>query len=112
MFQKGAFTHSVDPDATTQNAASYQGLFYLPCLAHSWLRWTILSFTSLMGAQTLKEGLRADNASYITPTKMGIRHFRIAFPLKELIAIRRIFSLIDMITNTKFSNCPNVLKLV
>ena len=26
---------------------------------------------------------------------------------KELLAIRRIFSLVDMITNTKFSNCPN-----
>ena len=29
---------------------------------------------------------------------------------KELLAIRRIFSLVDMITNTKFSNCPNVFK--
>ena len=31
---------------------------------------------------------------------------------KELLAIRRIFSLVDMITNTKFSNCPNVFKIV
>ena len=29
---------------------------------------------------------------------------------EELLAIRRILSLIDMITNTKFSNCPNVFK--
>ena len=27
---------------------------------------------------------------------------------EEVLAIRRIFSLVDMITNTKFSNCPNV----
>ena len=31
--------------------------------------------------------------------------------VKEILAIRRIFSLVDMITNTKFSNCPNVLKI-
>ena len=31
--------------------------------------------------------------------------------MKELLAIRRIFSLVDMITNTKFSNCPNVSKI-
>ena len=30
---------------------------------------------------------------------------------KELLAIRRIFSLVDMITNTKFSNCPNAFKI-
>ena len=29
---------------------------------------------------------------------------------KEHLAIRRIFSLVDMITNTKISNCPNVFK--
>ena len=28
--------------------------------------------------------------------------------VKELLAIRRIFSLVDMITNTKLSNGPNV----
>ena len=27
---------------------------------------------------------------------------------KELLAIRRIFSLVGMITNINFSNCPNV----
>ena len=27
---------------------------------------------------------------------------------KEVLAIRRIFSLVDMITNIKFSNYPNV----
>ena len=32
------------------------------------------------------------------------------FWAKELLAIRRIFSLVDIITNTKFSNCPNVFK--
>ena len=30
---------------------------------------------------------------------------------EEHLAIRRIFSLVDMITNTKFSNCPNVFKI-
>ena len=34
----------------------------------------------------------------------------IAIYLKEVLAIRRIFSLVDMITNTKFSNYPNVSK--
>ena len=28
----------------------------------------------------------------------------------RVIAIRRKFSLVDMMTNTKFPNCPNVLK--
>ena len=31
--------------------------------------------------------------------------------LKEHLAIRRMFSLVDMITNTKFSNCPNVFEI-
>ena len=30
---------------------------------------------------------------------------------KELLAIRRIFSLVDMINNIKFSNCPNVFEI-
>ena len=30
---------------------------------------------------------------------------------KGVLEIRRIFSLVDMITNTKFSNCPNVFKI-
>ena len=30
---------------------------------------------------------------------------------KGALAIRRIFSLVDMITKPKFSNCPNVLKI-
>ena len=30
---------------------------------------------------------------------------------KEVLAIQRIFSLVDMIANTKFSNCPNVFKI-
>ena len=33
-------------------------------------------------------------------------------PEKGALAIRRIFSLADMITKPKFSNCPNVLELV
>ena len=38
------------------------------------------------------------------PLKVFIMH-------KEVPAIRRIFSLVDMNTNTKFSNCPNVFFL-
>ena len=30
---------------------------------------------------------------------------------QEVLAIRRTFSLVDMITNTKFSNCSNVFKI-
>ena len=30
---------------------------------------------------------------------------------QEHLAIRRTFSLVDMITNTKFSNCPNVFEI-
>ena len=30
---------------------------------------------------------------------------------KKVLAIRRIFSLVDIITNTKFSNCANVFKI-
>ena len=29
---------------------------------------------------------------------------------EEVLAIRRIFSLVDMITNSTFPYCPNVLK--
>ena len=29
----------------------------------------------------------------------------------EVLAIGRIFSLVDTITNTKFSNCTNVFKI-
>ena len=32
--------------------------------------------------------------------------------MKGVLAIRRVFSLVDMITNTKLSNCPNVFKIV
>ena len=31
--------------------------------------------------------------------------------MKGTLAIRRIFSLVDMITKPKFSNCPNVFKI-
>ena len=30
---------------------------------------------------------------------------------KEVLAISRIFSLVDMIININFSNCPNVFKI-
>ena len=30
---------------------------------------------------------------------------------KELLAIRRIFSFVDIITDTEFSNCPNLFKI-
>ena len=30
---------------------------------------------------------------------------------KGALAIKRIFSLVDMITKPKFSNCPNVFKI-
>ena len=39
------------------------------------------------------------------------RLFSNCLQLKEVLAIRRIFSLVDMITNTKFSICPNVFKI-
>ena len=38
------------------------------------------SFTSLMGAKPLKAVLEQIVPSYITPIKIGIRHFRVAFP--------------------------------
>ena len=31
--------------------------------------------------------------------------------IKGALAIRRIFSLVDMITKPKFSNCPNIFKI-
>ena len=31
--------------------------------------------------------------------------------IKGDLAIRRIFSLVDMITKPKFSNCPNIFKI-
>ena len=39
--------------------------------------------------------------------KVKIRTFRLS---KEALAIRRVFSLVDMITNTAFSNCTLVYK--
>ena len=38
-------------------------------------------------------------------------YFEIYEDSKELLAIRRIFSLVDMITDTNFSNYPNVFKI-
>ena len=37
-------------------------------------------------------------------------HRRIFLWIEEALAIRRVFSLVDMITNTKFSNCNLVFK--
>ena len=37
--------------------------------------------------------------------------YNIKITLKEALAIRRVFSLVDMITNTKFSNCTLVFKI-
>ena len=31
--------------------------------------------------------------------------------MQEVLAIRRLFSIVDMITNTKFSKGPNVFKI-
>ena len=42
------------------------------------------------------------------------RHANLVFYLsvyKGALAIRRIFSLVGMITKPKFSNCPNVFKI-
>ena len=48
----------------------------------------------------------------------GPKKFDVARPIhvtnshtKEHLAIRRAFSLVDMITNAKFSNCPNVFEI-
>ena len=38
-------------------------------------------------------------------------HFFLKTFLPELTVKERIFSLVDMITNTKFSNCLNVFKI-
>ena len=40
-----------------------------------------------------------------------IRPLNIDKKSKEALAIRRVFSLVDMITNTKFSNCTLVFKI-
>ena len=37
--------------------------------------------------------------------------FRLYALCIEVLAIRRIFSLVDMITNNKFSHCPNIFKI-
>ena len=42
---------------------------------------------------------------------MVIVRGRISRTTKEALAIRRVFSLVDMITNTKFSNCTLVFKI-
>ena len=41
-----------------------------------------------------------------------LQYFRPPLIYQGALAIRRIFSLVDIFTKPKFSNCPNVLKLV
>ena len=43
---------------------------------------------------------------------MVILRGRISRTTKEALAIRRVFSLVDMITNTKFSNCSRKLRFL
>ena len=49
-------------------------------------------------------------------TLSGLKSFNVFFEsfihfAKEALAIRRVFSLVDMITNTKFSNCILAFKI-
>ena len=39
------------------------------------------------------------------------QHFSFCERLKEVLAIMRIFSLVDMITNMKFTKLPNFFKI-
>ena len=50
-------------------------------------------------------------AEIILTSEVGDRGLLTLGSSKEHLAIRRIFSLVDMITNTKFSNCPNVFEI-
>ena len=61
-----------------------------------------------MGYHTLLALVALCNAE-----KLAIQWFRMhhIYFFKELLAIRRILSLVGMITNTNFSNCPNVFKI-
>ena len=46
--------------------------------------------------------------------RIGVRNFLHqikCMKLKEALAIRRIFSLVDIITKPKFSNFPNIFKI-
>ena len=61
----------------------------------------ILMFISMIN--TMSERLQTEN--------FILHYFTFYKQLKEHIAIRRTFSLVDMITNTKFSNCPNVFEI-
>ena len=47
-----------------------------------------------------------------TPQEQSLSRFTVCMQnVKGALAIRRIFSLDDMITKPKFSNCPNVFKI-
>ena len=48
-------------------------------------------------------------SNLIDMSKHSVRQTEHCF--KQVLAIRRVFSLVDMTTNTEFSNCPNVFKI-
>ena len=54
-----------------------------------------------------------DNLAYLRGILVGPVIVIVSWAIenKEHLAIRRIFSLVDIITNTKFSNCPNVFEM-
>ena len=62
----------------------------------------------LLTQKLLKQGYR-----YYKLRKTVSKFYRQYYYLmsKGALAIRRIFSLVDMITKPKFSNCPNVFKI-
>ena len=55
------------------------------------------------------------NVKHVCPlfvcSELSLKTVHVHLSTEELPAIRRIFSLVDMITNTKFSNCPNDFKI-
>ena len=59
--------------------------------------WALLCASFALFSQKLREW-QHQSAYFLNTPRMS----------KEALAIRRIFSLVDMITNTKFSNCPNM----
>ena len=46
----------------------------------------------------------------VFPVSLGTRKY-MQRQDEGVLALRCIFSIVDMITNTKFSNCPNVFKI-
>ena len=73
IFQKGAFTNSVDPDETPLNAASHQGLRYLP-FKH--ILETVNNTKSYMNHdQCVLKPLKGFLETYITPKKIDTHHY-------------------------------------